>query len=373
MRIAIDAYHLTNARDYRQDGTARYGRCLIEAMVPLAPNDEFVILHRSEFEPPTEWRDRPNLRTVRAETRRGLTWFSLFSTFAAKREGADLLFNINTACPIWKRTRHAAMVHDLIPLLYPEWFESGAAQRLRFLIGHACKRADLLLANSEATAADVRRLYGREAVVTPLASWSEGHHVPRDEAAWTRVRGLGVTWPRYLFNLGGINPRKNVEGLIRAFALIAAKPEWDDVGLVVGGAKGWKDAPVFRAAEELGLTDRITFLGFVDDEDVPSLMACCEAFAYPSLYEGFGLPILEAMSLGAPVVTSNVSSLPEVGGDAAILCDPRSPEALASALEEALRLGARRDAVIASGLRRAAEFSWRATAEKTLAALRSLA
>jgi glycosyltransferase involved in cell wall biosynthesis len=146
----------------------------------------------------------------------------------------------------------------------------------------------------------------------------------------------------------------------------------DDLKLVLAGGRGWGSEDFLVAVEALGLRDHVLFTGFVDDDDLPDLYRGALLFVYPSLYEGFGLPVLEAMACGIPVVTSNSSSLPEVAGDAALLVDPRQPEALAAAMTSIIHDGGLRQALRSKGLVRARAFSWDAVAQKTLEVYRAV-
>jgi glycosyltransferase involved in cell wall biosynthesis len=170
---------------------------------------------------------------------------------------------------------------------------------------------------------------------------------------------------RFILYLGTLEPRKNLSTLIRAFGQVSRGQH--DLALVLAGAKGWLYADLFKLTQDLGLADRVMFPGFVPAEELPLWYNSATVFAYPSSYEGFGLPVIEALACGRPVVTSDVSSLPEAGGSAAILVSPESPEALAGALERALGWG---PAERAQGPAQAASFTWAATAAQTVRAYR---
>ncbi len=179
--------------------------------------------------------------------------------------------------------------------------------------------------------------------------------------------------PRYVLAVGTLEPRKNLTTLLAAFARLRRNGEVDaDLRLVLAGARGWLEEPIFATVRSLGLEDAVRFTGFVDDDDLPAVYSGAALFVFPSLHEGFGLPLLEAMACGVPVVTSNVSSMPEVAGDAATLVDPRDGEGLAAAIGRLLRDEALRDRLREAGIARARQFSWEATARRTLDAYASL-
>lgn len=174
----------------------------------------------------------------------------------------------------------------------------------------------------------------------------------------------------YVLAVGNLEPRKNLPGLLRAFARLAPEVPHD---LVLVGAEGWLTGEIHATLDELRLGGRVRMTGFVEDADLPAWYGAADLFVYPSLYEGFGLPVLEAMACGAPVVTSNVSSLPEVAGDAALLVDPSDVDSIAEEMRRGLT-----DAALALDLRRrgqlrAADFTWDRTAEQTVAVYREVA
>jgi glycosyltransferase involved in cell wall biosynthesis len=169
-----------------------------------------------------------------------------------------------------------------------------------------------------------------------------------------------------------VEPRKNLQALLRGFARFRAECPRDDVKLVLAGGPGWGQEPFDEIVDTLRMRDHVRFTGFIADEDLPDLYRGAEVFVYPSLYEGFGLPVLEAMACGTPVITSNRSSLPEVAGNAALLVDPTRPEALATALATVVTDKALREELRRKGIARAKDFSWDAVARKTLAVYREV-
>jgi len=182
----------------------------------------------------------------------------------------------------------------------------------------------------------------------------------------------------YLLYLGTLQPKKNIEGLIEAFKLVisdqlSVNGGKKSVTLVIAGKKGWLYEEIFEKVKKLGLEEKIVFPGFVSEEEKPYLIAGAEAFVFPSFYEGFGIPVLEAMSLGVPVITSSEASLPEAGGEAAIYCNPYSAEDIAQALDKALSLNkSQRDEIIALGIKQTDKFSWENCARKVIETLESI-
>ncbi|HLY27042.1 MAG TPA: glycosyltransferase family 1 protein, partial [Aggregatilineales bacterium] len=190
-----------------------------------------------------------------------------------------------------------------------------------------------------------------------------------DAAPLQAVRArYGLGQRPFILAVGTLQPRKNYARLIRAFAQIGEA----DLALVIAGGRGWLYDEIFAEVQRLGLGPRVIFPGFVADQDLPALYSAAAVLAYPSIYEGFGLPILEAFACGTPVVSSNASCLPEVAGDAALLIDPTDVAALAEALTRALTDTALRAQLTAAGLARAQQFTWQAAAQQLLAEYRAL-
>jgi glycosyltransferase involved in cell wall biosynthesis len=252
-------------------------------------------------------------------------------------------------------------VLDLSFLRFPEyhggWWRTLAVQGLR----RAVREADALIAISSHTADDLVHMTGVPSCrvhVVPLAADPRFRSV--DDPAVPAKYGIDSP---FLLYVGTLEPRKNLTVLLKAFADL---PE-PGLKLVLAGAKGWMYQELFQTVDRLGLGSRVIFPGFVPDADLPALLNSAVAFVYPSEYEGFGLPVLEAMSCGAPVITTDVSSLPEVAGSAALLVPPRDAVALRAALERVVASQDLRNELRAKGIEQAGKFSWSRTAEATAA------
>jgi glycosyltransferase involved in cell wall biosynthesis len=277
------------------------------------------------------------------------------------RRRPDLFFAPSHVVPFLAPGRTLTVVHDLAFERFPGAYGAAARSYLRLTTRWAERRCPLLLTVSRATADDLARLHGLDPArirVVPLGGGDAPASPPDPEAARARVAALGVDRP-FVLHVGRVEPRKNQVAALRAVERLP------DLLLVSAGAV--MDAGMGAALEA---SARCRQLGRVPQADVEALYACAEALVFPSLYEGFGLPVLEAMRRGVPVVTAAVSSLPEVGGDAArYVDDPRDEAALAAAIEAAL---ADRDRLRALGRKRAALFTWDRTAAGVAAAIREL-
>lgn len=282
----------------------------------------------------------------------------------------QVVWGTNYSLPAHGRVsgKRVLTVHDMSWLYHPETLQDPTLRMLANLSQHL-HAADRVLTVSEATKDDlVRRLEidPRKITViyngvsdrfrsldTPLDNVQERYRLPK----------------RFFLFVGTVEPRKNLARLIEAFERAGRHLEHS---LVVVGAKGWKTSPIYRAIETSRVRDRIQLLGFVADADLPAIYNLADAFVYPSLYEGFGIPIVEAMACGTPVVTSNVSAMPEVAGDAALLIEPLDPHGLAEAMERIVQDGALRNSLRAKGLERAKRFSWDTSAAQVVQSFREL-
>ena len=278
--------------------------------------------------------------------------------------------------PLVGRTgKYVVTIYDVIPLILPETFTPRHRTIVRFALARIRREAERVIVPSHATKRDVVRHVGLpedRVVVTPGGCESRFRPV-HSEGALRRVAARYGLPSRYVLAVGTLEPRKNLTALLEAFARLRRGRALDPrLRVVLAGARGWLDEPIFRTVRALGLERAVHFPGFIDDDDLPAVYSGAALFVFPSLYEGFGLPPLEAMACGVPVVTSNVSSMPEVAGDAAVLVDPRDVDGLASAIARVLGDAALRASLRAAGIARARQFSWETTARRTLDAYAAL-
>jgi glycosyltransferase involved in cell wall biosynthesis len=270
---------------------------------------------------------------------------------------------------------YVATIHDMIPLLWPQWVTrkhrivvTAAYHRLR-------RQADVVIAPSEATKADIVRHLQINPQRIAVIPWGcdERFQPGGDRERFAAVQERYRLPARYLLFVGTLEPRKNLTTLLRAYAMLRAEGYSEDLKLVVAGRTGWLYADIFNMVKTLALDEEVIFTGFVDDEDLPDLYRGAHLFVFPSLYEGFGLPILEAMASGVPVITSNTASMPEVAGDAAMLVDPHAAKAIAEGIARVLTEDRLRETLTQKGLARARGFTWDTTARKTLELYAALA
>jgi glycosyltransferase involved in cell wall biosynthesis len=267
-----------------------------------------------------------------------------------------------------KTCRQVVTIHDMTFFLLPQCHLFTKRLYFQRLIPECVRRANQVIAVSESTKRDAIRILGTqcEKIKVIYHGKDERFHPDRAAATSCRLRAKHGLSRRVILFVGLIEPRKNLARLIRAYGKL--KSLHQDSCLVLVGRLGWGYEAVLRAVSESGARDRIFFPGFIPDQELPSLYNLADVFVYPSLYEGFALPVLEAMACGVPVVTSNVSSMPEIAGDAAFLVDPYDVDGIAQGLERVLVDRALRERLAEEGPKRSQPFTWERTARETLAA-----
>ncbi|HEX8149237.1 MAG TPA: glycosyltransferase family 1 protein [Pyrinomonadaceae bacterium] len=366
MLIGLDAIPLTEPRA----GVGHYTYELARALASAAPGDEFELVYPSSY-PAVDLEGRlpPNLKGARVRVGAvGRRWWSAGLPRYAARRGYGLFHGTNYEVPLWGGAVRVLTVHDLSLLSHPETHERRRVWRARRRLPLMALAADAVVTPTEA----VRREVCARLRVAPAKVFAV-HEAAREcfrpmgagEASGV-LRGLGVGGGEFLLAVGTIEPRKNLATLVRAFEEVLRERPASSLRLVVAGGRGWLSGPLFESIEKSPARGRVVLAGYVSDEELRALYAACAAFVYPSLYEGFGLPPLEAMSCGAPVVAGWTPAVAEVSGGAARLFDPRDHGQLARALLELLDDPAARRALSEAGLRRAAQFSWHRTARATL-------
>jgi len=265
--------------------------------------------------------------------------------------------------PTLPTTKTILTVHDLSFIRVPDAASPRLRAYLNQVVPRSVKNANHILADSQATKEDIVEFYDTPAEkITVLLSGVDKIFMPQaDKSQIDSVRQkYQIGSKPYIFTIGTVQPRKNYSRLIQALARLRENKY--DVQLVIAGGKGWLEDEMYQTIEETKLFDFVKLIGFADEVDLPTLYSDAMCFAFPSLYEGFGLPILESMACGTPVVTSNISSLPEVAGNDALLVDPYDVEELAYALERILTDTELRQKLVDGGLQRAKAFTWERSA-----------
>ena len=277
----------------------------------------------------------------------------------------DIFLSLTHYAPRFCPMPYVVSIMDLGFLKTPEQFTKKDFTQLKSWTSYSVKRAKKIISISEFTKIDLIKYFGidnnRIEIVYP--SYDEELFKPTIDKNLLQKYGINGD---YIFFLSSLKPSKNIEGLIKAFSILKEK----NIKLVISGKKGWLYETIFSLVKELNLVDRIIFTGFIDEDDAPKLMSMSKCFVLPSFYEGFGIPILEAMACGVPVVVSNVASMPEVAGDAGIYVDPNDINSIAKGIERAI--GPEKDKFVKAGLKRVKSFSWKSSAKKLLSILETI-
>ncbi len=318
--------------------------------------------------------DQPNVRTVAVAKRVGdaMDFWQNFPDGGEDRLGGpDIIHANNFYCPTFiRRARIVYTLHDVCFLEHPE-FTTEANRRICFNgVFNAALYADVILAVSESTRLRFLHFFphfpGNRILVIRLAS---RFSVSGKGQSPTPLLPRNLKHGSFWLSVGTLEPRKNIRGLLSAYAQFR-KESGNPFPLVLAGGDGWLEGDLPSYIEELGISESVQILGYVSDVELKQLYQSCFAFLYPSFYEGFGLPVLEAMSLGAPVITSDRTSLPEVAGDAALYVDPLDPESISMALFQLSRNEELRRSLSTRGCKRAERFTWERTAEAVFDAYR---
>jgi glycosyltransferase involved in cell wall biosynthesis len=364
MLIGIDA---SRAARTERTGTEAYSFHLIRAMLEAAPHHRFRLysdraLPREMAVSNAEPRVMPFPRL----------WTHARLALEMLTRPPDVLFVPAHVVPL-VHPRTVVTVHDLGYLYFPQAHPRSARLYLDGSTRWSVQVAAHVVADSQATKRDLSRRYGVPLgkITVAYPGCDDSLHPVREPFAIESVKRLyGITGD-YLLHIGTLQPRKNLVRLIQAFAIF--KSQISNLKLVLAGSKGWLYDDILAEVEQLGLESHVLFPGRVIEEDKAALISGAAAFVFPSLYEGFGLPVVEAMQCGTPVICSNTSSLPEVAGDAALLIDPLDVDALAEAMARLVVNAALRQALVERGYIQAQRFSWQACAARVLSALESVA
>ena len=380
MRIGIDY----TAAVRQGAGIGRYTRNLIRALAQLDTENQYILFVAGgwgEGDGLGPWPDSFQVRAIPLSDRWvHILWQRLRLPVPVQSiTGAlDLFHSPDFVLPPTGRTPSILTVHDLSFLRVPQFFVPGFREYLERAVSRAVDRAACILADSESTRVDLMQLMAVEPErVTVLYPGVEPRFRPVKEADMLAAVRARYDLPgRFILGLSTVQPRKNFDGLIEAFRRLLARsadgPEIADLHLVIAGGKGWMYEDTLALVKRAGLEGRVHFPGFVAEADLPALYCLAGAFAFPSWYEGFGLPVLEAMACGTPVVAADNSSLPEVVGEAGLLVDAGDPDALSEALGRLLRDEALQGRLFRAGLDQARRFTWEEAAQQLLHVYKSL-
>jgi len=359
-----------SAAAHERAGLGRYAASLAKALLPLRPDLHIFVNDPRESRLPPPLSDLPthtaNLPRKRWRLRAAVSYFGGPDMDHAF-DGVSLFHATEHLLPKITHARSVFTLHDTAYLLFPQYHLLQNRLYLRLMMPRFLARAEAVIAVSESTRRDAERFYRLDpAKVHVIPEGVEPQFAPiANPQSLIPIRERYRLPARFILYVGTIEPRKNLLTLLEAYAALHVQSP--EVGLVIAGGQGWLYESFFERLRQLGLEEHVTLTGYVPDDDLPALLNLAEVFAFPSVFEGFGLPPLEAMACGAPVVCLNASSLPEVVGEAGLLLPPADVRAWVEALQRLLTAPELRAELRARGLARARQFTWEAAARKTLA------
>ena len=365
MRIGLDGFPLAAPKT----GVGHYTFELARALSILSPGDHFELISPSGFSGAVaaEVESIPNLRLVHVRTNMiTRRWWGIGLPGYIRRAGLQLFHGTNYEVPLLNRKRTVVTVHDLSVFLHADKHETRIARRARRRLPVMLRSAGMVITATQAIRQEIAARFKTNAqriAVTPYAPRQIFQPLPADECARARQR-LGVD-ENFILYVGTIEPRKNLVTLVRAFAQILQQTSFRPQ-LVIAGGEGWMMDEFHELISKADLGDRIHFTGYVDDEDLVALYSSCRVFVYPSVYEGFGLPPMEAMACGAPVIAGDIPVLRETLADSALLVEPLDANSLANAIVSVLGDENERLRLSTLSRQRAEQFSWSETARMTL-------
>jgi glycosyltransferase involved in cell wall biosynthesis len=380
MRIGINAHLVAFNKSYRQAGVSKYTELLINNLVNLDQTDQFFIYIGNQPRPQnfanaTNFRVRASrLPTIKPPVR--IAWEQSLAPALLLRDRLNLLHCPVNVVPLAAPSKTVVTIHDLGFMRYPERYRAAKRRYLTAATSLSARRAAHIITDAESGRQEIIELLKvrpEKVTAVPLGVDARFRPLPPEEIE--QFRQEKKLPARFVLYLGTLEPRKNIPLLLRGFARLRREnpAAVEGVELVLGGAKGWLYDEIFRLVQQLGLEQTTHFPGYVSEEELPLWYNSAECFVYPSIYEGFGLPPLEAMASGCPVITSNTSSLPEVVGKAGITVGPEDEAGLATALAQLLTDPAERVLRREQGRAQAQKFTWEETARRTLEIYRRIA
>ena len=379
MHIAINAHLLAHTRSFRRAGVSNYVEALLTHLGQIDHSNRYSIyttrgLGSTDLNLPPNFHVKPSrLPTINPRVR--IPWEQFYAPLMLRASGADVFHGVLNVAPTLCPVPSVITIHDLAFEHFPETFTRRGSAQLKLTVRRTARKSAHILTVSEYSRQDILRTYGLpENQVTVTHNGCEAYLIPEQGGAPTPaavMEKLGIK-REYLLAVGSLQPRKNLIRLIQAFVQLRKKFPDQKPQLVIAGRKLWLYKDILASIAQQELSDDVIVTDYVTDEELRCLYKSAVALVYPSIFEGFGLPPLEAMACGTPVIASNTSSLPEVVGEAGILVDPYDIDSICDAMARILREVDLRSRLSLEGLRRAPAFSWQNAASRTLEVYRQV-
>jgi glycosyltransferase involved in cell wall biosynthesis len=368
MRIAVNAADLDHSRI---DGTRIYIQNLLKNFGLQDKEDRFLIYHKDEFNSQLKFPVFENYQIIKKPF--PFWWTQTRFAWEMLRNAPDVLFMPMHSLPFFrsKKIESIVTIHDLAFKFFPDHFPKKDLRRLNFFTDHAVKNANKLIAISNSTKNDLLKIYPKiSADKIKIIYHGYDKDLFHENISAEEIKKINTKYKipniRYILFVGTIQPRKNIETLLESFKTLRRKEAHKDLNLVIAGCEGWLAENI---VEKIKKTPGAIMTGKFETADLPALMAGAEVFVLPSLYEGFGLPALEAMACGTPVIAADNSSLGEIVGSSGLLFEAKNVEQLTQILQDILENNELRNTLRERGLERVKEFSWEKCAKETLEVL----
>ena len=376
MRIGIDCRTILNPKIGERAGVGHYTYYLVKHLVKLDKKNEYVLYFDWRVQDTREF-EQNNVKIKHFP----FSQYNKFLPFAYShmlitaylmKEGLNLFHSPITSLPLTYPKKSIVTVHDLAIYKNPSWFP-GQIFSTKLLVPQSLRKADRIIAVSQSTKKDLKEIFNiSDKKMRVVYEGAVVNKIPVKNKNLDSLTKFKIG-PKYILFVGTLEPRKNLVSLIHAYKIfLDANPSNSAYQLVLAGSKGYKNEDVFSAIRSLRLNKQVKYIGYVTQNQKIDLLKKAYCFAFPSSYEGFGLPVLEAMALGTPVITSNVSSLPEISGQATLLINPEKEQDIANALKKIVNNDKLREAMKKRGLLQANRFSWERCASETLKVYESM-